>query len=351
MYTMPLDSFTLPPLSFSGRETTVDVKGITYSRDPLRLNAVHVMSGFSDSVAVLPSVSERALKPLREAWNREVTATEVNEELSPLRGYAGKLWFGLGAKTARDGVVGGLGWYDPETKTFGKSYSPALKGYVPRWMDGRSDTLFVFFEHENGSRGGKLISFSIATGQLAELDLRGYGVPGERLLNVSDWFATFLIATDECVAVWVNDSEPWVWQTTAYAARDSVWLQFATYDSKSRTVVPLGDFLPMKLNMPAQVYARFGNWVLLLAQAGVEATLPASEWKERSAFLTTSDWGCGSKDCFERVTIRAKGVDRSMDILNTPLMLLSYEEGDKVKVGMQAGWAEADQLVPVLTKQ
>lgn len=350
MYTMPLDSFTLPPVSVSGRETTVDLKGVIYSRDPLRLNALHVMRGFSDSVVVLPQPSERSMAPLNAAWKREATSGEVTEEISPLRGYAGKLWFGIIAKTPTDEGVGGLGWYEPETMRFGKVYSPELSGFIPRWIDGRSDTIFVFYEHADMSRGGKLISFSIATGQLAELDLRGYGIPGDTLLNVSDWFATFLIATDKCVAIWANGNDPWVWQTTACAARDSVWLQFATFDTKSKRIIPSGDFLPMKLNMPAQVYAQFGNWVLLLAQSGVEATLPASEWDKRSESLTTSDWGCGNKSCFARVTIRAKGADRAMDLLNTPLMLLS-EEDDKVKVGMQAGWAEVDRLVPVLTKK
>lgn len=352
MFTVPRDSLAGLTLNKTGREGTVIAANATYSCSPVRGNALTKQDAYGTKNVVLQIPGERALQVLADAWHMmSVTTGEVSEEIGPLCAASERIWFGLIAYHG-GGIdpIAGLGWYDTRTENFGRIYSDGLFDLAPKWIGAREDTIWLFSEPIHGRQSSKLVGYSVYDGTLTMLDPRGAGIPGDTLLNVALWGDNFLLTTEQSVCVWPKDHEPWVWQTDAYAARDSVWLQFVTFDQDKGKVIPGGDFFPLIKNQPAQAFALVGDWIELLCPRGIEAIMYHTHWENRKDVLTGFDWGCGDEVCSQRVKIEAQGEPKEMDLLDTPLVYIKGN-ASRVRVGMQAGWIRLDKVVPVLMKK
>lgn len=353
MFTIPRDSLQDLMLSMSGRECKEIVGNATYVCNPIRGNSLVKQDAFGSQDKTLPLPSDRALSALSDAWHMMyLTTSEVQEEIGPLYARGERIWFGLIAYHGSGlDPISGLGWYDTRLDQFGRVYSDALADVAPKWLGARQDTIWMLCKPIEGKQSGsKLIGYSIYDATLALLDPRAAGVPGDTILNTAVWRDAMLITTEQAVCVWPQGNKPWVWQTDAYATRDSAWLKFVTFDLEKGIIASGGDFFPLIPNQPAQAFAVVGNWIELLSPRGIEATIYRSRWDNRQDILPKFDWGCGSEICAERVKIVAAGEPKEMDLLDTPLV---YIEGNssRVRVGMQAGWISLDQVVPVLMKK
>ncbi|MBK6764732.1 MAG: hypothetical protein IPG71_00040 [bacterium] len=352
MFTVPRDSMQGLTLAMTGRECREFVGNATFSCSPIRGNTLVKQDVFGNEDKVLPLPSARALTALSDAWHMmSLTAGDVQEEIGPLYAQGERIWFGLIAyHGSGQDPIAGLGWYDTRLDQFGRVYSDALADVAPKWLGARQDTVWMLCKPIDGKQTSKLIGYSIYDATIALLDPRAAGVPGDTILNTAIWRDAMLITTEQAVSVWPQGNKPWVWQTDAYASRDSAWLQFVTFDLENGIVTPDGDFFPLIPNQPAQAFAVIGNWIELLTPRGIEATMYRTRWDDRQDVLTKFDWGCGNNVCPARVKIVVKGEDKEMDLLDTPLV---YIEGNssRVRVGMQAGWIPLDQVVPVLMKK
>lgn len=349
MFTVPRDSLVIPTVK-DGRTCQVIVGNATYSCNPLRGDALVKQDALGSGDKVLTPPSAGALTVLADAWKEiSVSPGEMQEELGPLAEHGERVWFGLVAHRQGKDPVGGLGWYDTRTDQFGRVYGSGMEGLLPRWLGVRQDTVWMFAETVDETHSSSLIGYSLRDGRLMRVDPRGAGIPGDKLLNVAITQGLFLLSTEQCVSVWPQGISPWVWQTDAYATRDSLWLQFLTFDGRGKATSG-GDFFPLKPGQPAQAFARVGDWLELLAPQGIEARMNVTAWDRRSQTLGGFDWGCGDEVCAARVKIASKGSEKEMDLLDTPIVFIErVEQG--VKVGIQAGWVKADQVVPVLMKK
>lgn len=352
MFTVPRDSIDLPPASQEGRGCRVVVGNATYVCNPVRGNSIVKQDAYGNTDKAITPANAQAMTAFADAWKKvTVSRADVTEEIGPLCESGDKVWFGLIAfYHAGQMPISGLGWYDTKSDQFGRVYSAALKDLTPRWIGVRQDTVWVFCVATGAEVGGKLISYSMRDGALGMFNHRAIGVPGDTLLNVGLWKGNLLLATNDAISLWPSGEQPWVWQTDAYASREGTWLKFLTFDVESGIKNIGDDFFPLQKNRPAQAFARVGDWLELLAPQGVEATMPTANWKKRKVNATSDDWGCGDKLCFARVKVNVSGINKEMDLLDTPLV--SLDEGELItKVGVRAGWVPVSQLVPVLMKK
>jgi hypothetical protein len=352
MFTVPRDSIEIPVTRFDGRNCQVIIGNATYSCSPIKGNTIVKQDAFGNTDKTITPPNDQALRAFADAWKvPTVSHAEVTEELGPLTEQGSKVWFGLIAFYRQaQAPIPGLGWYDTRTDQFGRVYAASLKNYLPRWIGVRQDTVWTYCVPTGADVGGKLLSYAIKSGTIGEVDPRGYGVPGDTLLNVGMWRGNLLLATENAIAIWHPGEMPWVWQTDAYASRTGTWLKFLTFDIASGVKNVGKDFFPLQKNKPAQAFAKVGDWIELLAPQGVEAAMPLSRWNKRKSGFTAIDWGCGNQLCFERVKIDVSGELREMDLLDAPLAPLE-EQGSTKKVGMRAGWVPANDVVPVLMKK
>jgi len=352
MFTVPRDSMEIPTNPGGGRNCIAIVGNATYSCNPMRGDGLVKQDAYGHSDKIIPPPNDQSLKALSDAWKLPgIPREQVIEELGPLAAAGERVWFGLLAFHGRgQDPVSGLGWFDTRTETFGRVYSPELRDITPRWVGVREDTVFVYCSAIGEANGGKLIAYSIPTGNLFVVNPQGFGIPGDTLLNVDLWNDNLLLSTEQAVCIWPRDKTPWVWQTDAYASRMKTWLKFVTFDTKEGLAYVGDDFFPLEANRPAQAFARVGDWIELLSTQGIEAAMPTEEWKKRKSKIQDDDWECGGKLCFARVQVSVQGSRKAMDLLDAPL--IPIEEGATItKVGMRAGWVRYDDVVPVLMKK
>ncbi len=351
MFTVPRDSVDVRIVD-DGRTCRTIVGNATYSCHPTRGDALIRQDAAGGEDKVITPPSRAALQVLADAWHLiSISATEIQEEIGPLIADGERIWFGLIAHRGQDSLpLAGLGWYDTRLDQFGRVYGSGLAGVAPRWVGVRQDTVWMYCKTLDKKHPSALISYSPSSATMMYVDPRGAGIPGDTLLNVSLARNALLISTEQAVCVWQVGVSPWVWQTDAYAARDSVWLQFLTFDRRREAVRPHGDFFPLAINQPAQAFTRVGDWIEVLAPRGIEARMDYSAWDKRSKALEGFDWGCGDSVCVARVRVQVQGATKEMDLLNTPIIFLERDR-QEAKVGIQAGWVRVDQVVPVLMKK
>lgn len=343
IYTLPRDSISLPPRKTPTNTVVLDGEYFFYRGSAIE----RVRTPEQPVVYTLPTLNESAAKPFIDKWTRKPQSLdEVREIIGPMALNRNMLWFGLTAEDQNGQTCSGLGWFNPKREQFGRIYSPALVSDVPKWIEVVRDTVVILYESQP-DLNKHLVFYSLKTGKLSDLDYRQAGVPGDDILGIDKWSSFILLATDQAVAIWAPGHQPNVWTTKAYASRKPIRLKMLNFISGKPDYDSITDFLPMMPNRPSEVMAQVGEFVELVAQAGVEGFVPQREWKQYNKRWQGFDWGCGRNLCFARVRVPTQGSYIEGDLLNTPLTRIA-EDHDLVKVGFTAGWADINELSPAL---
>jgi hypothetical protein len=295
----------------------------------------------------LPELTQAVVKPILDVWSSPPKSlSDIRETIGPMAVNRDILWFGLTAEDPNGQTCGGLGWFNPKREQFGRIYSPALVSNVPKWMEVVRDTVVIMYESQQ-DQVRHLIFYSLKSGKLSDLDYRQAGIPGDQILDIDKWGSFILLATDQAVAIWAPGYQPNVWTTSAYASRESFRLKMIKFINGKPDLDSVEDFLPMLPNRPSEVMAQVGDYVELVAQAGIEGYVPESEWKQKNKRWQGFDWGCHDNLCFARVRVPTQDRFIEGDLLDTPITYISTKDGI-VKVGFTAGWAPISELTPAL---
>ncbi|RPH93797.1 hypothetical protein EHM69_09280 [candidate division KSB1 bacterium] len=303
----------------------------------------------SDTLRILPPPTSDALACLIADGALNPNPANLKESLGPAITRGNSVWFGLTLEDPQTkAITAGIGWYDPSTDYFGRTYSVALAGYQPVWIGARTDTVYLLLNSKSESKPPKtrLVAFAPQDFGLVEINLRLEGIPGDRILNIVQWEDTLLIATDRAVAISVPKRRIFAWQTYSWAAPQTCWLYLKTFTGDEKTDIP-HPYLPLKTNTPTDVKAQIGNWMQVVAPVGIEGYVDPDDWQKHSVLWSQRSWNCGDSLCFARLTVPMKGEMVKTDFMNTALTYLDRDRNG-VKVGFRAAWARIENLAPVM---
>lgn len=138
----------------------------------------------------LPDVEQyRRARPEHAEW---VPSPEIDVDIGPVTEHDGRVWFGL---TFYDGEgmsgVGGLGWFDPDSREAGMIYPDSLADWSLSAITGRQGELILGLASypEGAVAGGGLARYELATGRWVKLDVPGVipklAVRGETIYALS----------------------------------------------------------------------------------------------------------------------------------------------------------------------
>lgn len=304
-----------------------------------------------DTVRTLPPPTSDAIACLEAAGAKNIEPAALEEAMGPAFGTRSVLWFGL---TLRDpgskALAGGIGWFDPATGLFGRTYTPSLAGYRPEWIGARDDTVYALFKRQSKSSKrpkSLLLAFEPSSEYLAEINLARQGVPGKEILSIAQWNDTLLIATDCAVAIWTPKWIPLGWHTSAWASNRTTMLYLKTFPGGDPDKSKETEYLPLRSNVPTEVKAQIGGWLQVVAPVGIEGYVDAGEWEKHQVLWSQRSWACGDSLCFARLRVPMKGEIRESDFTNTPLTYIDRDR-EGVKVGFKAAWAKQESMAPVM---
>lgn len=319
---------------------------------------INTVAGGSDTVRTLPDPTSDAIACLSAGGGVPANPAAVREVIGPLTVHDGKVWFGLtlgdfsrGTLDSRgfSRVVGGIGWYDPESNRFGRVYSPVLAGLSPHWIGARRDSVYLLLSMTASGKStqSKFMVYVMHGGALIEVNLHHAGVPGDYLLSVALWKDTLLLATDRAVAVWKPLHKIEVWESRAYQAPETQWLYLKTFPGGDPDASRPVEFMPFKSSLPLEVKARVGGWLQVVSPIKVLGYIKPDDWEKHSVLWSQHSWNCGDSPCFARVRVDAHDKLVDADFMNTAFAELARDH-DGVKVSFRAGWAREEDLMPVM---
>jgi hypothetical protein len=316
------------------------------------------VSAGPDTVRTLPDPTSDAITCLSANGGAAASPAAVREVIGPVTAYQNRVWFGLTLGDITRGtlddrgfsrIVGGIGWYDPESNRFGRVYSPVLAGFRPQWIGARQDSVYILLSKigSDSSHASKLMAYSIQGGALVEVNLRSVGLPGDYVMSAVLWNDTLMLATNQAVAVWKPRRKADVWLSRAYQAPETQWLYLKTLpDGDAEATKPV-EFLPFKSSLPLEVKAKVGEWLQLVSPILVTGYIATEEWEKHSVLWSQHAWNCGNKPCFARVRVDINDDLVDADFTNTAFAEQGRERHG-VKVTFRAGWAREEDLVPVM---
>jgi hypothetical protein len=303
-----------------------------------------------DTVWQLPQPTTSAVMCLSPKKALEVDPLLLTETMSPAAAGNHRLWFGLAlADTSTKHFVGGLGWWDPSEKRFGRIYSPDFYGFKPEWIGSVSDSVFILFTKTvKGRRDStKLISFNIQTNTMSMVYWQHERVPGNIILSAEIWQNKLLLTTNKAVAIWRMGYQPHVWISKSWAAPSACWLYLKTFPDGDPDKTDPVKFLPLKSNTPCEVRAQVGDWLEVISPIGIQGYADPDAWQTHGVLWSQWSWNCGDSLCFGRLRVPIFEEMRDADFLNAQITYISRDENG-VKVGFQVAWARESDLAPVM---
>lgn len=112
----------------------------------------------------------------RPKHHEQVGDVEIETEIGPVTVHRDRVWFGL---TFYDGEgmdgVGGIGWFDPESREARMIYPDSLAGWSVSAIEGHDGSIWVgrVFRGEGNAVGGGIGRYDLATGAFETFDVAG----------------------------------------------------------------------------------------------------------------------------------------------------------------------------------